>query len=144
MTGLEAARTVRYRGHDLDEVRRAFAADSERALASGYVVSRSWWDTSEGSHTLVVDYVQASLDQSPPPGPPSGARSRSGPTAATGRGGLIEALLIVGLILAVIITLAVTIPSAPPTTTPSLAPGVVPIEPSVPASPGPASSPAGG
>jgi hypothetical protein len=127
VTAFETARTVRYVGQDADEVRRAFAADSERALAAGYVITRSRWDTSAGPPALVVDYLHASMDR------PSTARGPGGASAAaqvppSSRGGLGEAMLIAGVILAVIVALAVTIPTAPPAAAPTPAPAAVVVE----------------
>lgn len=133
MTGFETARTVRYTGQDPDEVRRAFAADSERALGAGYVITRSRWDTSAGPPALVVDYLHASMDR--PAGPRGSVGAATAAPRASGRGGLGEALLIAGIILAVIVALAVTIPSAPPAAAPTPAPAAVVIE-----SPAPAAS----
>jgi hypothetical protein len=130
VTGFETARTVRYTGQDPDEVRRAFAADSERALAAGYVVTRSRWDTSAGPPALVVDYLHASMDR------PAGAQRPAGAAMpaprVSGRGGLGEALLIAGVILAVIVALAVTIPTSPPAA-PTAAPAAVIVESAAPA-----------
>ena len=132
MTDFETARTVRYTGPDPDEVRRAFAADSERALAAGYVVTRSWWDSSQGQPVLVVDYVHASVDRQASR-PTAVGPSTSGPAPTHGRrGGLGEAMLVAGVILAAIIVLAVTIPTAAPAPTP--APSVAPVQSLVPAS----------
>jgi hypothetical protein len=143
VTGFETARTVRYAGQDPEEIRRSYAADSERALAAGFVVTRSRWDTSGGPPVLVVDYVHASFDRpkSAPPATADPSRARTA-TQAPSRGGLGEALLIVGLILAVIVALAVTIPSSPPAAAPapSVAPALVPVGSTAPDSPGPASS----
>jgi hypothetical protein len=133
VTGFETARTVRYTGQDPDEVRRAFAADSERALGAGYVITRSRWDTSSGPPALVVDYLHASMDR--PAGPRGSGGAATAAPRASGRGGLGEALLIAGIILAVIVALAVTIPSAPPAAAPTPAPAAVVVE-----SPAPAAS----
>ena len=102
MTGFETARTVRYTGPDADAIRRAFAADSERAIGAGFNVSRSRWDRSTGQLTLMVDYVHASVDGSAAPRPAAATSGR--------RGGLAEAMVIVGVVLAIIVVLAVALP----------------------------------
>jgi hypothetical protein len=130
MSGPQGARTVRYSGQDRDEAGRAFASDSERAIAAGYVVTGSRWDASAPQPTLVVDYAQASGDRALRPGPAAAPSGR--------RGGLGEALLLVGIILAGIIGLAVAIPAPAPTATP------IPSTTQAPASSAPASTSAGG
>ena len=102
MNGFETARTVRYVGPDNDSIRRAFAADNDRALGAGFVVARSRWDRSTGELALIVDYVHASVDPATTPRPPVASSGR--------RGGLAEALVLVGAILGVIVVLAVVIP----------------------------------
>lgn len=111
MSGFQPARTVRYTGQDRDEAGRAFAADSERALAAGFVVTGSRWDPSAVQPTLVVDYAHASADR---PAMPERTAAPSGR-----RGGLGEALLLVGIILAGIIGLAVAIPAPVPSAAPA-------------------------
>lgn len=111
MSGSQVARTVRYTGQDQDEAERAFTADRERALAAGFVVTGSRWDPSAARPTLVVDYAHASAERLVRPEPTAAPTDR--------RGGLGEALLLVGIILAGIIGLAVAIPAPAPTATPA-------------------------
>lgn len=123
MSVFQTARTVRYTGADADEVRRAYAVDSERALTAGYVVMRSRWEPGGGSPALLVDYVHASVTGPESPGP--------APAQAGRRGGLAEALLLVGAILAGMIALAVAIPAAAPVATPVPASPAATVVPSV-------------